>query len=286
MVSAPPGCYPRRIPALVVASVSFGIMAVVVRLATQGMAAPQVAFVRFAGSFLVLLVLSRGRGLRPREATTPRLVLRGALGSISILFYFVGLGGGGAGLATLLHCTYPVSTAAFGILFLGMQPRWRVGAALLVSFAGAALVVADGLEAGGRVVLGSAVSLLAGMFAGGAVATASALRRTEDATLVTVYFMGVGALATAPALLLGVPPWSAELAMALGGVVAFSTLGQWLLHHGLGHTSAITASLITATSIVTAAVAEAAVFGTQISPRVGVAGLLMMIAVGLASERQ
>ena len=286
MASAPPGCYPHRIPALVVASVAFGIMAVFVRLASQEMASPQVAFVRFLGSFLVLLLVSRGRGLRPRQATAPHLILRGVLGSASILLYFIGIGWAGAGVATLLHCTYPVSTAAFSILFLGLQPGWRIGVALLINFVGAAMVIGDGLEAGSRVALGSAVSLLAGMLAGGAVATASTLRRTEEATLITVYFMAVGAVATAPALLLDLPPLSAGLATALAGVVGFSTLGQWLLHHGLGHTAAVTASLIAATSIVTATVAEGAIFGTRISPQVGVAGLLMMIAVGLASERQ
>jgi drug/metabolite transporter (DMT)-like permease len=261
-------------------------MAVFVRLACQEMAPAQVAFVRFVGSFAVLLVWSRGQGLRPRQATLAHLVLRGLLGSASIVLYFIAIGWAGAGLATLLHCTYPVSTAVVSVLALGAAPSGRLGLALLANLAGAALVIGDGLEAGPQVAAGSAIALAAGALAGGAVATASTLRRTEDATLITVYFMGVGALCTAPSLLAGVPPMSTSLLVGLAGVVGLSTLGQWLLHHGLGLTSAVTGSLVTATSIVTAAVVEGLAFGTRVSPRVGVAAVLMLLAVGLASARQ
>ena len=61
-------------------------MAVFVRVATRTMVPAQVAFVRFAGSFVLLFALSRGRGMRPRVESHGRLLLRGTLGTVAILF--------------------------------------------------------------------------------------------------------------------------------------------------------------------------------------------------------
>jgi drug/metabolite transporter (DMT)-like permease len=258
-------------------------MAVAVRAATAEMAAPQVAFVRFAGSFLVLLLASRGRGLRPRGESHWRLVQRATLGTVAILLYFVGIGWAGAGLATLLHGTHPVFTALFAIAFLGERFTWRIAVALVANLAGAGLVIGLGWEAGSRVVLGALAALGAGMLAGASVATASVLRRSESATLVTTYFMAIGAVLLVPSLAWDLPEWTPHLGMALAAVVATSVAGQWLLHHGLGHTGVVAGSLAAATSVVTAAAAEALAIGETVPRHVILAGVVMIAGVGLAS---
>ena len=132
---------------------------------------------------------------------------------------------------------------------------------------------------------GALVALLGGVIAGSAVATASQLRRTESASVVTIWFMAVGAVLTAPAFLGGGPVWSASLIWALVGVVLTSTAGQWLLHHGLGHVSARPAALAGATSVLTAAVLEGLLLGSAPGGAVIVGGLLMLAAVWLAEDR-
>jgi drug/metabolite transporter (DMT)-like permease len=62
-------------------------------------------------------------------------------------------------------------------------------------------------------------------------------------------------------------------------------VGQLLLHHGLGTVSATAAALATATSTITAALAEAALYGTPIPPRMLVAGVMMLGAVWLVGRR-
>jgi drug/metabolite transporter (DMT)-like permease len=260
------------------------MMAVAVRVATRTMMPVQVACVRFAGSFVLLLALSGGRGLRPRAESHLRLVQRAVLGTIAILLYFVGIGWAGAGRATLLHSTHPVFATLFAILFMDETFTGRTAAAVAMNVVGAAVVVGSGLGEGPRVGLGSLAALGGGMLAGGSVATASLLRRTESATLVTTYFMGVGALLLAPSLLVGLPPLSVELVLALVGVIVTSTLGQWLLHHGLGFTNVVAGSLAAATSVVTAAVVESFATSEQPALRVVLAGLLMVAGVGLASR--
>ena len=258
-------------------------MAVCVRIATRTMDPAQVAFVRFAGSFLLLLALSRGQGLRPQAETRWRLAFRGVIGTVAIALYFVGIGWAGAGLATLLHATHPVFTALFSVLLMGEPFTPRIALGLVVNLGGALAIVGTELATGTRVGLGSVAALTAGMLAGGAVTTASALRRTESATLITVYFMAIGSVLLAPSLLWGLPRPSIELGAALTAMIVTAAAGQWLLHHGLGFTSAIAGSLAATTSIVTASGLEALTIGEHVPARVVLAGVLMVSGVGLAS---
>ena len=259
-------------------------MAVCVRLAAREMDAMQVAFVRFAGSFLVLLVASGGRDLRPSPGVGPRLALRALLGATAIVFYYLGIRDIGAGPATMLHCTYPVFATLFSVLFMEEAFTGRLAGALAMNLGGAALVMGAGARLGAHALAGGLASASAAVLAGGAIATARSLRVTESATRITVAFMAVGALLTAPSLGRGLPPASAALVVALVGVVFSSVGGQWLLHHGLGFTTAAQGSLAAATAVVTAAVLEAIVVGQWPPARTALAAALMVAAVGLAAS--
>src|SRR5262245_13906008 len=252
-------------------------MAVCVRVAAAHMVATQVACVRFAGSFLVLVLATRFGSLRPRPGNARRLLLRGLLGGAAITCYYIGISRAGAALATMLHSTYPVFTALFAVLLLGEPLTMLLGVALALSTVGTLVVLGAPTVAGTQVGSGTLVALVGGVLAGGALATASELRRTENASLVTIRFMAVGALLTAPSFLLGAPVWTTTLGLTLAGVVLTSAAGQWLLHHGLGFVSATT-------GVVTTAVLEALVLGQALPGRVVAGGVMMLLAVGLASR--
>src|SRR5262245_2514741 len=269
---------------LFIASFCFGLMAVCVRLAAADMAATQVACIRFAGSLGVLVLATRGRELWPRSAMPARLVFRGLLGGAAITCYYIGIGRAGAALATMLHSTYPVFTALFSVLLLGEPFSARLGLALALNTLGAAVVLGSPSIFGARLLSGSLVALLGGVLAGGAVATASQLRRRESASLVTIWFMAVGALLTAPSFLGSTPVWTWRLAAILACVVLTSAAGQWLLHHGLGFVSATAGSLAAATGVVTTAILEAVLLGQRLPGRVVAGGVMMLLAVGLASR--
>jgi drug/metabolite transporter (DMT)-like permease len=275
----------RGIGILVGSSILFGVMAVCVRVAGRELPALQIACVRFVGSFLLLFGAARGRNLRPKPGNLPRVVLRGLLGCAAIVCYFVAIGDVGAGLATILQATYPLSTAVIAVLLLGERSSGRLGAALLVNLVGLVLVVGPSVSFAHVDGAGIAIGLLGAVLAGAAVATARHLRGSEDASLITVYFMAVGALATAPSLFGGMPAVSPLGLAALAGVVATSAAGQWLLHHGLGYTPASLGSLASATSVVTAAALEAAFLGEHLAWPSAVGALLMIGAVGLAAGR-
>ncbi len=271
---------------ILVASVLFGVMAVCVQVASRDMAASQIAFVRFSGSLLVLLMAGRGRGLRPRAGNLRRVLLRGGLGAGAIVLYYQGIQGAGAGLATLLNCSYPVFTALFATTLMGERFDARLAIALTLSLVGVAVVLNPLAEIGAGVTVGCVCALLAAVLAGGAVATARQLRISESALLITTYFMAVGTALTAPTLLLGLPPLSAGLLLTLGAVVVTSVGGQVLLHQGLGFAPATQGSLAAATSVLTAASLQAAWLGEHLSRHSVLGACFMLAAVGLAATRR
>lgn len=272
----------RGVGVILLASFLFGAMAIFVRLAAREMATVQIAFLRFAGSFLVLLTLTRGRHLRPRPGNALRLVLRGLLGGSAIILYYAAIQGAGAGLATLIHCTYPVWTTLFAVVLMAEEFSRRVVIALLINLAGVGVIIAGSHGVDPRVTLGTLSALVASVLAGGAVTTARHLRATENASLITVYFMAVGALLTGPGLLMGLPAPTQSLVVAVIGVILTSVGGQWLLHQGLGFASATQGSLAAATSVVTAAGLEALLLGEHLSRSALVGACFMIVAVGLS----
>jgi drug/metabolite transporter (DMT)-like permease len=271
---------------ILIASILFGVMAVCVDVASRAMDATQIAFVRFAGSLLVLLVIGRGRGLRPSTGNLRRVLLRGLLGAGAIVLYYRGIQGAGAGLATLLNCTYPVFTALFATTLMDERFDARLAGALALNVVGVVVVLGPGAKINAAAVSGGISALAAAVLAGGAVATARQLRITESALLITTYFMAMGAVLTAPALLLGLPLLSPPLLLALAGVVLASVSAQLLLHQGLGVAPATQGSLAAATSVVTAAALEAVTLGQHLSPHSLLGAGFMVAAVGLAVGRR
>jgi drug/metabolite transporter (DMT)-like permease len=275
----------RGIAVILCSSVLLGAMAVCVRVATREMPAGQVAFCRFLGSLLVLLALRGGRSLRPKGLLPP-LLLRGLLGGAAILIYYHAIGSAGAGLATLLHSTYPIWTAILATALLGERADARLALALGLFVTGIVVVVGPGADLGRDATTGSLSALCSAMLAGGAVAMARQLRLRESAYIVTIYFMAVGALVTAPALLSGLPALTSGLQLALAGVVLTSVSGQVLLHQGLGFAPATQASLAAATSVVSAAGFASLFIGEHLSPHTLLGSAILVIAVGLAVSRR
>lgn len=276
----------KGVGVIFIASILFGLMAVCVRAAAREMPPLQIAFVRFTGALLVLLAFGRGRALRPQPGNLLRVLQRALLGAGAIMLYFNGIRWAGAGLATAVHCTYPVFTALFATTLMDEHFNAHIAAALGLSLLGALFILNPAVSTSPSVTWGGLSALAAAAFAGGAVATARQLRATESALLITTYFMAVGAVLTAPALLSGLPPFSPGLITALAGVVLTSVAGQLLLHQGLGFAPATQGSLAAATSVLTAAAAEALWLGEHLDHHSLVGAAIMLCAVGLAATRR
>jgi drug/metabolite transporter (DMT)-like permease len=275
----------RGVGVILCSSVLLGAMAVAVRVATRTMDAGQVAFIRFLGSFVILLALRGGRSLRPR-GTVPPVLMRGLFGGGAILLYYRAIESAGAGLATLLHCTYPIWTTVIATTVLRERFDTRLAGALVLFLVGIAIVVGPGADLAQATTTGSLYALVASMLAGAAVSTARQLRTVESAYLVTTYFMAVGALLTAPALLRGLPPMTDGLLVILAVVVVTSVAGQLLLHLGLGFAPAIQASLAAATAVVSAAGFAGLLLGEYLDAHTLLGAGVLVVAIGLAVGRR
>lgn len=269
---------------LFLSSVLFGAMAVGVRVATREMAAAQVAFFRFLGSFLVLVAATGGRSVVPTAGRPSQLVLRGAIGAASIWLYFLGIEGAGAGIAALLQSAYPVFASLLATMFLAEAFTARLGGALLLNLCGAGLVFGGEFGADPAILPGMVAAAGASVLAGAAIATARHLRAVESASVITTWFMAVGALATAPSLRFGLPAATTGLVASVVFVTLTSVAAQWLLHHGLGFHSAARSSLVAATGVATAAALEALVLGRSVDRATVAGAALMFAAVALATE--
>lgn len=269
-----------------IASIFFGLMAVCVRVASRDMPPLQIAFVRFTGALLVLLVFGRGQALRPQPGNLSRVLQRALLGAAAIMLYFYAIRWAGAALATALQCTYPVFTALFATTFMNEPFDGRMAAALALSLIGAVIILNPNAQLSATATWGGFSALGAAVFAGGAVATARQLRATESALLITTYFMAVGALLTAPSMWSGLPVPSPALAAALAGLILTSVGGQLLLHQGLGFAPATQGSLAAVTSVFTAALAEEFWLGEHLSRQSIVGAAVMLFAVALAAGQR
>src|SRR5262249_21349190 len=144
----------RGMGIVLVSATLFRLMAVLVGVACRNLPATQVAFVRFAGSLVVLLAMTRGRGLRPTPGKSLQVVLRGLLGAGSIVLYYHAIHDAGAAFATLLFSVYPVWTAVFAATLGGERVDARLGAALALGGAGVIVVLGPGVELGGATLSG------------------------------------------------------------------------------------------------------------------------------------
>jgi drug/metabolite transporter (DMT)-like permease len=137
---------------VIVSAISYGTMAIFVRLAYMAGANPvAVLFLRFsiAAGVLLLLMIAR-RTPFPRGRTLFGLFLMGALIHVGqSLTYFTALTMASATLVTLLVYLYPALVAALAVLFLGERLTLVKLGALLLAITGTALTIGPA-GSGGR----------------------------------------------------------------------------------------------------------------------------------------
>lgn len=219
-------------------AVSFGLAALLVRVAAgRGMGGGQVAAVRFAVGIAAVVALF---GLRPgtfRPARHGLLAVRGLVGGVSALLYFLALARISAGEATLLNNLFPIFAVGISIVALGERPTLHLALALVLASAGVALVLGGG---GLRLALGwgEAFAILSGLAGGVAVTSIRALRSSAEAvnapTIFFAFSLG-GALVSAPLAwtVWTADPWAWAAALATGLAAALAQLAMTEAYGGL-----------------------------------------------------
>lgn len=261
----------------------FACMGVVVKWLALGIPSDQVALMRSLLPALALVgciaadVRRLGRNFR---RVLPWLLLRGLLGSTSLVLYFRAISLIELSNAALLVYTSPIFATLAAHFVLHEPLTRRHVAALAVAFCGVTLVVKPTLLFGGHlppgVVLGTLYGLAAGMCAGCAYTAVRHLAATCSTFTIVGVFGWVGTLVCIPlAAPTYVPPTPFQwLALLLVAVLA--TLGQYFMTRGYAVYRTAHASTMNLSAVVFATIFGLICFH-EIPDATEVAGLILTL---------
>ncbi len=208
---------------MVAAAACIGIQAFFVKLASQEIDAAEIAFLRFAASYLIVRAAIAAGWVDVRIVNRKLVVARGVLGGIGNLLYFYAIAATRLSNAIVLLYTYPIFAALFSRWLQGAALSPPIVAALLASFVGIYLIVRPSFDS---VLIGDAAGVLSGIAVAGAIVSLQASRRTDSAWTIFHYFNIAGMILSLPLVLVrgSMPP--PAILPSLAGVVLFSMLGQ------------------------------------------------------------
>jgi drug/metabolite transporter (DMT)-like permease len=236
---------------LVLASLLFGVMAVLTKKVASRLPGPEVAFVRFCIGLLACVVASTRFRLTAKNKIG--LLLRGGFGGGAVLLYFLAIEHLQVGVATLLNYTAPVFTAVYAVAFLGELVTPATFGALGLTTVGVALVL-KGTAPPGSLGLGlwQWVGIGSALLSGAAVATIREVRKTDGSWEIFAAFCVGGGLMTALPTAMG---WVSPSALEWGALLIIGLLSvsaQLLLTYALRYVTAAGAGIIIQLTPVTA----------------------------------
>ena len=194
-----------------------------------------IGFYRFCGGVLVLLAVF-GRRRNPYRGCNIRLlVIRGCTGSAAFVCLVTAIRLLPVSTALVIFYSFPVFSAFFSFLIYG-ERIGRYGIACILGVLIGVGILFDFQPAGG--LLGQAVALLGGIFAGLTVTLIRSLRENNGPVIIYLYFCTMGTLVTLPKFALH-PVWPAtplESVMILG-IIFSSATAQLLMNQGFFYCS-------------------------------------------------
>lgn len=185
------------------AALQFAVMNFTVKLLGPSFSAWHIAFYRFTGGVIVLLLIilgqGGGRGRNPYKGVNYRLlIIRGINGSIAFLGLVTALKLLPLSTAMVIFYTYPVFAGIFAVWIYGETIRRSEGACILMVVAGACLLFE--FEVSGRP-LGEFLALGSAVLFGLTVTLIRSLRRNNGPVVIYLYFCTMGMFITLPAFL-------------------------------------------------------------------------------------
>jgi drug/metabolite transporter (DMT)-like permease len=278
---------PRRqgIAELFASAFLFAAMAYLTKKATHTFHGAQIACVRFAVGALVVLAQSTIRHVPLVVVRRDLLAVRGLLGGIAVLIYFVGIERLPVGTATLFNYTSPVFTSVFSWLLLGEQLPFGSIGAMGIALVGVVMVVLGQGHALGGAYEWQILALSSAVISGGAVTAIRAARRTDGPWEVFGAFCVVGAICTAPFMVGG---WVTPSVAGWGLLVAVGILAaaaQILMTHALLAVSAASAGVISQVTVVTALALGHFLDGEPLSMMARIGAVFTILGVSVVATR-
>lgn len=218
----------------------FGLMVVVIRLASESLSTWQIAFFRnFFGLLALLPFLWRGGAGVWRTQQLPRYALRSAIGVASMLCGFWAIGNLPLAQAISLSYATPLFVTIAAVIFLHETVRLRRWSAVIIGFIGVLVIMRPGSATFSA---GTLVALTAAVLSGIVAVQIKQLSRVDAADTIVLYtYLFWVPMSLLPALFAW--QWPSGIAwlwaIAIG---VFGTGGQllWTRALKLGDVSALT----------------------------------------------
>lgn len=232
---------PMKAAGLMLAStLSFGIMAIAIRLASQSLHTFEIAFFRnLFGLLAVLPLVMRMDPASLRSRQLPRYFVRCAIGIGSMLCGFWAIGHLPLAQAISISYSTPVFVTIAAAVFLGEHVRTRRWVAVAVGFIGVLIIVQPGSSSFSA---GTLIALTAAVLSGVVAIQIKQLSRVDAANTIVLYtYLFWVPMSLLPALL--VWQWPQGIAwLWVVGAGLFGTAGQVFWTHALkpGEVSALT----------------------------------------------
>lgn len=246
--------------------------------------AAQAAFIRFGLGALVLapvFLTALFRGLPPGLAVP--LIRRSMVHALAVACWFYALARLTPAESTAIGYLYPVAMMAGAVAFLGERLTATRIWALVLSLAGAVVVLRPGFAPVSTAHLAMIAAAL--IFAVSFLMAKVLLRQLSPLVVVATLSIGVAACLAPFALMVWQPISGRDLALVVGSA-ATATLGQLMLTRALSLAPVAVLQPVSFFQILWATAATVLIFGEPVSGAVLVGAAMIVAAVAWAAHRE
>ena len=208
---------------MILAAISFAVMATFVKLASDTVSSIEVVFFRsILGSLMIgAMIWKEGNSWIGRNPKI--LVLRGVFGFLALSLHFYAIAKLDLGTAVMLNYTAPIFVVIFARFILNEKTTWKVNAAILLSFFGLYLLAGPQFQAKSIPII---LGILSGIFAALAYVFIRFNGENESSYTIIFYFTTISTIGSLPLLPFGFHWPNAHEWFELIGVSVGAFFGQ------------------------------------------------------------
>ncbi len=246
-----------------------------------------IAFYRFACGLAILVSIFGWNGNPFFGHNRKLLAIRGVVGSCAFLALVVAIRLIPISTALVLFFSFPAFAAFFSPLLFKEPITWREILCLVAALVGVAILFDFRLQGA---LLGQAMAVLAGAFAGLTVAIIKKLREKNGPVVIYLYFCLLGTLISFPAFAANPQIPTAPVQWLMLGGIVFTALGaQLLMNQGFRYCKSWEGGVFLTAEVVFTSVLGVLILGESATYRFCLGGFLILggaIALNLGNARR